>query len=200
MRGLVLRPCGLAVLALLGAGCPKHTPEAESPVAAAGAPAGTPTAVELNRSTTPEGLTRVEIDLDGDQKPEIINFTKARSGASDLVVRKDVDLNRDGRIDVRSVFDEAGLRVEEHMDTDFDGRADWVDHYLGGKRSFSEVDTDFDGTFDLFKYFEGGVVRRKERDTNRDGRIDFWEYLDEGGKVVKTGRDVDGDGKMDVRQ
>lgn len=199
MRGLVLRSCGLAVFVLLAAGCPKHTPDPEGAAVTTPA-AANPTAVELNRSTTPEGLTRVEIDLDGDKKPEIINFTKARTGATDLVVRKDVDLNRDGRIDVRSLFDEAGLRVEEHMDQDFDGRADWVDHYLGGKRSFSEVDTDFDGTFDLFKYFEGGVVRRKERDTNRDGRIDFWEYLDESGKVVKTGRDVDGDGKMDVRQ
>jgi hypothetical protein len=52
---------------------------------------------------------------------------------------------------------------------------------------------------DLFKIFENGKLRRKERDTNADGKIDFWEYLDESGNVVKVGRDVDGDGVMDVR-
>ena len=37
-------------------------------------------------------------------------------------------------------------------------------------------------------------------DADGDGNIDFWMYLDESGRVVKTGRDIDGDGVMDVRQ
>ena len=53
--------------------------------------------------------------------------------------------------------------------------------------------------FDLFKTYEQGVVRRKERDTNGDGKVDFWEYLDEKGNVLKTGKDLDADGVMDVR-
>jgi hypothetical protein len=110
------------------------------------------------------------------------------------------DLNLDGKVDVRTTFDDAGQRVKEEMDGDFDGRTDWVDHYISGKRTVSEVDTDFNGTFDLFKYYENSKVRRKERDTNADGRVDAWEYLDENGTVVKTGKDVDGDGKMDVRE
>ena len=59
---------------------------------------------------------------------------------------------------------------------------------------------DYDGAFDLFKIYESGRVSRKERDTNNDGRTDFWEYLDAEGNVVKVGRDVDGDGVMDVRE
>lgn len=158
------------------------------------------TAVEMARKPSESGLTEVQIDLDGDSKADLTNYVRERPGSSDLVLRKDIDLNRDGKIDVRTTFDDAGLRVEETLDQDFDGKADWVDHYISGKRSYAEVDTNFDGSFDLFKYYEGGLVRRKERDADGDGKIDFWEYLDEKGAVLKTGRDVDGDGKMDVRE
>lgn len=176
------------------------SPAFAAPQAATPTPAQSGKAVEMSRKPSESGLTEVQIDLDGDEKADLTNFVRERPGSTDLVLRKDVDLNRDGKIDVRTTFDDAGLRVEETMDQDFDGRADWVDHYISGKRSYAEVDTNFDGTFDLFKYYEGGLVRRKERDTNGDGKIDFWEYLDEKGSVVKTGKDVDGDGKMDVRE
>jgi hypothetical protein len=43
-------------------------------------------------------------------------------------------------------------------------------------------------------------MRRKESDTNGDGKVDFWEYFDDAGKVIRTGKDLDGDGVMDVRQ
>ena len=167
------------------------------------APAAPPVAQDqariLNETATADGLRQVTIDLSGDNKPEITNFFRDRAGAEPLLMRKDVDLNRDGKVDVSTSFDDAGLRVKEDIDGDFDGRADWVDHYIDGKRSMTEIDTDFNGSFDLFKYFEGGKVRRKERDTNTDNKIDLWEYLDEQGNVTKTGRDIDGDGKMDVR-
>jgi hypothetical protein len=166
----------------------------------AAAPVAAPTAVLLSSKPTADGLTEEIVDLNGDGVGEVTNYWRAREGASRLLVKKDTDLNSDTKIDVRTSFDDAGLRVQEDMDGDFDGRADWVDHYISGKRSYSEVDTDWNGTFDLFKYYEGGKVRRVERDTNADGRVDFWEYLDEQGAVVKTGRDNDGDGKMDVRE
>lgn len=169
-------------------------------------PVATPTAGGLPQGTagvltsrvTEDGLTQEEVDLDGDAKVEIVNYYRT-SGEGRLLLKKDLDLNRDGRMDVRSSFDEAGLRIREEMDGDFDGRVDWIDHYQGGRRVLSEVDADNDGKMDLFKIFENGKLRRKERDTNADGKIDFWEYLDESGNVVKVGRDVDGDGVMDVR-
>jgi hypothetical protein len=173
--------------------------KAKTNAAPAVAPVAAPTAVLLSSKPTADGLTEEVVDLNGDGVGEITNYWRARDGASRLLVKKDTDLNSDTKIDVRTSFDDAGLRVQEDMDGDFDGRADWVDHYISGKRSYSEVDTDWNGTFDLFKYYEGGKVRRVERDTNADGRVDFWEYLDEQGAVVKTGRDNDGDGKMDVR-
>lgn len=175
------------------AGCAKS---GATPIAATGG-TGQPGVIE--RAPTADGLQLEKVDLNGDGKVEIINYYRERTDAPRLLVRKEMDFNRDGRIDVRSTFDDAGLRVQEDMDGDFDGRPDWVDHYIGGKRTWTEVDTDFNGTFDLFKYYENGKVRRKERDTDADGRPDFWEYLDESGNVVKTGRDLDKDGKMDVR-
>lgn len=181
----------MAVLPVL-AGCPKTAGTTTDPTAS-----GQPGVV--SRAPTAEGLLEEKVDLNGDGKTEIVNYYRERTDAPRLLVRKEMDFNRDARIDVRTTFDDAGLRVQEDMDGDFDGRADWVDHYIGGKRTYSEVDTDFNGTFDLFKYYENGKVRRKERDTDGDGRVDFWEYLDEAGTVVKTGKDLDKDGKMDVR-
>ncbi len=188
----------MLILLTLLIGCPKPAPAADSEPAVP--TYMVPTAAILTTRVTPEGLTQVEVDLDGDAKANVTNFYRERTDAPRLLMRKDIDLNRDGRIDVRTSYDDGGLRTQEEMDGDFDGRADWVDHYIGGKRAYSEVDTDFNGTFDLFKYFENGACRRKERDTNGDSRVDFWEYLDEKGNVTKTGRDIDNDGQMEDRQ
>jgi hypothetical protein len=154
----------------------------------------------LSETASADGLTEQKIDLNGDGRADVYNFYKERAGAPRLLVRKEVDLNWDGKLDVRTWFDAAGKIEKEEMDGDFDGRVDWVDHYQGGRRVLSEVDSDYDGGFDLFKVYEAGKVRSKQRDTNADGNVDFWEYLDDSGNVVKTGRDVDGDGIMDVRE
>ena len=154
----------------------------------------------ISMAPAEEGLTRQAIDINGDGTADVYNYMREREDAAALMVRKETDLNWDGRIDVRAWFNDTGELTKEEMDGDFDGRVDWVDHYQGDRRVMSEVDTDFDGTFDLFKYYEGNAVRRKERDSDHDGRVDFWEYFDEQGNVVKTGKDLDGDGVMDVRE
>ena len=51
---------------------------------------------------------------------------------------------------------------------------------------------------DIYLAGRDGLVAM--RDTNGDGKVDFWEYFDDAGKVIRTGKDVDGDGVMDVRQ
>ncbi|MBL8615874.1 MAG: hypothetical protein JNM72_09730 [Deltaproteobacteria bacterium] len=153
----------------------------------------------LSERPSADGLTEQQIDLNGDGRTEVWNFLRDRANAPKVVLRKESDLNFDGRVDVRAWFDDAGVLEKQEWDGDFDGRVDWVDHYQGGVRVLSEWDTNNDGKFDEFRSYESGRVRRKERDTNADEQIDFWEYLDETGKVVKTGRDVDGDGVMDER-
>ena len=173
------------------AGCPKKGESEVSTHHVAGL---------LSERPTSDGLVEQQIDLDGDGTPDVYNFYVDRAEGPRALVRKEVDLNWDGRIDVRTWFVETGEIEKEEMDGDFDGRVDWIDHYQGGKRVMSEVDTDNNGQYDLFRIYENGKVRRKERDTTGNGQIDFWEYLNDEEQVIKLGRDIDGDGVMDVRE
>jgi hypothetical protein len=158
------------------------------------------TAGVLSEAPNADGLIAQQIDLNADGQMDVTNYFRERDDAPRLLVMKEMDLNWDGRIDVRTWFEPDGAIEREEMDGDFDGIVDWVDHYQGGTRVTSDIDTDNDGKFDLFKTYEQGRVRSKERDTNGDDKIDYWEYLDSEGNVTKTGRDVDGDGVMDIRE
>ena len=175
----------LLALAALGCG-PKSSESVES------------TSYYVERPSE-DGLILASIDLNGDGRADVHNHYREREKASRLLVKKEIDLNWDGRIDVWSFYDDSGVLIREEMDGDFDKNVDWIDHYQGGKRVLSEVDSDFDGQIDLWKYYENERVRRKERDSDGDGVVDYWEYLNNDGQVVKTGRDIDGDGQMDVR-
>ena len=162
------------------------------------------TAHRLAERATEEGLIEQEVDLDGDGVTDIRNYLRERPGGRRILVRKEIDLNRDGATDVVSYFDEDGNLEREEMDSDYDGRFDWTDHYKDGVRVMSEYDTDYDGTPNMFKYYiegDDGMVYldRKERDENGDGRIDLWERFSPEGEVIRAGRDNDGDGKVDER-
>ena len=139
-------------------------------------------------------------DLDGDGKADVWKVYKrlndGEEGASEdrVLVRKDMDINFDGRVDIRKHYAPNGEITKEEMDLDFDGRVDAVSHYREGKLHLREMDMAFDGTTDLWKYYENDQLIRKERDANHDGKPDYWEFYQDG-KLVRTGRDLDGDGK-----
>jgi hypothetical protein len=168
-------------------------------------PEVTPSVDRIKESELPEeGLVLQEIDMDGDGRTDVFNYFRERSAASRLRVKRKADLNLDGQIDAISEFDEEGELERELWDSDFDGSLDWTDHYQGGVRVMAEMDTNYDGRSDIWFYYVKGDdgrprIDRKERDTNGDGLIDFWERFDAEGNVTRTGRDVDGDGKMDER-
>ena len=147
-----------------------------------------------------EDLVQQQIDINGDGKPDVYNDYKVRDDQTKALIHKQVDLNWDGKIDIETWFDVNGQILKEALDGDFDGTAEWVDHYKGNKLVMSEVDTDYDGSYDLFRYYEQEKLRRKEHDSDGDGKIDFWQYYDESGVLKKTGRDLDGDGEMDTRE
>jgi hypothetical protein len=153
----------------------------------------------LSERPTGDNLVEQQVDLNGDGVAEVWNFWKERKDGPRQLIRKESDLNWDGKVDVRSWFAEDGSLEIQEWDGDYDGRVDWKDHYQGGVRVLSEWDTNNDGRYDEFRMYENGRVRRKERDTNGDELVDVWEHLDDSGKVVKTGRDIDGDGVMDER-
>lgn len=185
----------VAVLSL--AGCPKKSkPEA--------GPKQGPTVIDdfrIVEKTLPDGLVLQEVDTDNDDKPDVFNTFQPRTNAPRLLVRKEVDLDLDGKVDQISYYNDDGEMEREERDRDFDGHFDWTDHYQDNRRVMTEVDSDRDGKMDVFSYYEGEPPRitRKERDTNGDLKIDIWERFDDKGVVTRTGRDTDGDGKMDER-
>jgi len=146
-----------------------------------------------------DDLIQQQIDINGDGIPDVFNDYKIRDDNTRALIHKQVDLNWDSKVDIETWFDINGEITKEALDGDFDGIAEWVDHYKGNKLVLSEVDTDYDGAYDLFRYYEKEQLRRKEHDSNGDGKIDFWQYYNEEGVLQKTGRDLDGDGEMDVR-
>lgn len=184
----------LVVLVLLG-GCPKKatTPKSNAPVEQK--------TFQIVEKTLADGMTLQSIDIDNDKRPDVYNTYQPRTGAPRLLVRKEIDLDYDGKIDQITYFTDTGELERTEIDRNFDGQFDWTDHYQDGVRVMSEVDSDGDGKMDVFSYYEGTPPRitRKERDTDGNSLIDVWERFDENGVVTRTGRDIDGDGKMDIR-
>lgn len=168
------------------------------PVAAALLLASTAHAAKKDEGSGTAGGDHAQatFDTNGDQAPDVWEYyPRAGGGSGNQPVRREIDLNHDGKKDVVSHFS-AGQLVREEMDADFDGRIDWVDIYENGQRVRSEWDTGFDGKPDLFKYWEGGALVRVEQDTDGDGRPDYFEYY-AGGELERFGRDTDGDGQVD---
>ncbi|MBU8897033.1 hypothetical protein KRR26_15550 [Corallococcus sp. M34] len=141
-----------------------------------------------------------EMDVNGDHSPDVWTYSvtvKSPDGRErERVVRKELDLNWDGKVDLTQYFDEHGEKVREVMDLDYDGKVDATYTFEKGLKVKGERDIDGDGRPDSFLFFEKGVLVRKENDNNHDGRVDYWEYW-EGNQVDRIGEDVDGDGNVD---
>lgn len=149
-----------------------------------------------------EGGTEVEkLDVNGDKRPDIwrhyVRGTGPEGRPQKLLVRKDIDLNFDGDVDIRIHLDEQGVVTKEEFDLDFDGRIDMVASYEEGVLVTQSMDEGFDGTVDVWRYFEGGTLARKERDNDHDGSVDVWEYYEEG-RLIRIGRDIDRDGRPEM--
>lgn len=144
--------------------------------------------------------TLTETDLNNDKKPDVFSYTIKTRGAdgkeSERVVRKELDINADGRIDISRNYDEREQISREALDLDFDGKVDQVNFYEKGVIVRKERDLSSAGKPSLWLFFEKGKLVRKERDTNGDGRVDYWEYW-ENEQVDRIGEDLDGDGNVD---
>ena len=149
------------------------------------------------------GLVIERYDLSGDGKPNLWKIyrmepNKKKPGEKKKVLlRKDMDLNRDGKVDVRQFVDADERVTREEMDLDFDGNVDAIATYRDGKVFKRELDLSLDGRPDIVKFYEDGSLVRKERDTNGDGKPDVWEYF-ESDRLVRVGIDKDGDGKPEI--
>ncbi|MCE7875638.1 hypothetical protein DYH09_35455 [bacterium CPR1] len=71
----------------------------------------------LSEKVTSDGLVEQRIDINQDSRPDVFNYLRERNDDSPRrIVRKETDLNMDGRIDVRSWFDEMGNLEKEELD------------------------------------------------------------------------------------
>jgi hypothetical protein len=152
------------------------------------------------RQARGEGEKVTEYDLNKDGKPDVWSITTEGMDPEgrkvERLVRKELDINWDGKVDIVRLYDEREQVQSELLDLDFDGRVDQQNFYEKGVIVRKERDLDYDGKPDMWIFFEGGRIVRKERDTNADGRVDYWEYW-ENDQVDRIGEDLDGDGTVD---
>lgn len=111
-------------------------------------------------------------------------------------VRRELDVNGDGKVDLVRTYDDEGRLKTDTIDTDFDGRFDRVLYYRDGLISRREIDADQDGEFEEVRQYIKGELFRVERDTTGDGSPDFWMFFKDG-MLERAGVDIDGDGVVD---
>lgn len=151
----------------------------------------------------PRSLEVSDYDTNGDGKPDVRKVYLVVGDGVDrriALICREVDLNGDGVKDVVRHYDDEGSTVREESDRNFDGKMDSVTSFDQGQVVFKMLDEDRDGRFETKLVYEDGAVIRIERDVaGREPetfRTDRWEYV-EGGRVVRIGVDLDGDGKVD---
>jgi hypothetical protein len=177
---------------VLAAGC-AH----KSPPAAAGP--GSSVGTDIHQ---PPGEEHVQTyDLHRTGKPDVWVYSVTTQDASgrpvERRVRKEADLNGDGKVDIVYSFDADGQVMKETLDLDYDGKVDDTLYFEKGKKVRSEKDLDGDGRVDTWSYYDGTEkLVRKERDVKGTGKVDYWEYW-ENGVIDRIGEDLDGDGQVD---
>ena len=166
---------------------------------------GAPAPVRTTPVAGGQGPTTNDVrtsDLDNDGVPEVFRYYETiddpeRPGQTKTVlVRQDIDMTWDGRVDIWRYFDVDGKTEKEEWDTDFDGNVDETRFFVRGVIVRSERDRNNDGRADVVRYYKEGKLDRKESDTNEDGQVDRWEYYT-GQTLERVGIDKDYDGKVD---
>lgn len=86
-----------------------------------------------------------------------------------------------------------GHRIE--LDTNYDGRPDYVEFWEEGEIVRSEWDLNFDGIPDYRNVFEGGILKVLELDADFDGHFEYREvYTDD---TITALQDADKDGRYE---
>ena len=154
-----------------------------------------------NVSQSRQGNEKVtEYDLNRDKKPDVYVYTvpaKTEDGRDyDRLVRKELDINWDGKIDISRSYTDNEQIESEKIDLDFDGQVDQKNFYTKGVIVRKERDIGYTGKPNTWIFYEKGKIVRKERDGDGDGKIDYWEYW-ENDQIDRFGEDLDGDGNVD---
>lgn len=156
-------------------------------------------------STGSANTKRFDINKDG--TPDIFEYGRQEADEEGhmqwLVERRELDVNRDGKVDVWRFYlatpAKQGAINEEHFDLDFDGRVDMKSYFTEGQLARQELDQNFDGAPDTIRFYERGKLARKEIDRRFVGKADYFEFF-ENGTLDRIGIDRDGDGQPDTWQ
>jgi len=114
------------------------------------------------------------------------------------LVRKEVDVNFDGKVDMIRNYNELGELTTEKIDVDLDGSFDYVNQLDNGKLVRREV-LGVDGKTVASRYYADGEILRVEKDRDGDSNIDYWEFYEQG-ILDRIGQDLNGDGRADTWQ
>jgi len=189
-----MRRVSILIAGLLAISC-AHKPS--KPTATETTPANTGAAVASIPGLAPTPGEKVAaFDLDRSGKASLWKYTVVVGEGKERLLRKERDLNGDGKVDVWEAYDEDGNVTTQAYDLDFDGKPDLVITYEKGQLVKKEYAPGFDGMARTTAYYEGGKLVRKERDTKGTGKVDTWEYW-ENGELDRVGVDLDGDGEVD---
>ena len=140
-------------------------------------------------------LVRKERDVNGDGKPDILRYYDGTG----RLTRQEEDSRLGGRLDTWTFYEEGGA-IRKESDTDGDGRVDLWAVYDGREHQDhlvrTEADTDHDGHRDrVTLYAKGEVAQEQHYSPGLDLARAIITYA--GGQPARKEEDTDGDGRMD---
>ncbi|MEE2962461.1 MAG: hypothetical protein VYA34_17135 [Myxococcota bacterium] len=151
------------------------------------------------QSNEKEGWSLELLDGNGDNKPDVYRYVQFKPDAPNRAARKlkkEVDINFDGTINLVVEYDSKERPLTEKSDLNFDGQFDVLTIYREGRMIRKEIDTDYNGIIDVIQKYSNGLIEEIESDQSGNGTIDTWEYY-ENGKLDRLAFDRTGDGNVD---
>lgn len=152
-----------------------------------------------------EGHLVRSFDIDGDGDTDVTKVFVQYPDPTDpsvtlqRLIRKDVDVNSDGKINMRRHYNDEGNLFREEVDSDLDGLFDLVNYIDGGHLARKELLNSQTGAVVASRFYLDGELVRVEQDSDGDGKIDYWEFYEEG-VLDRIGRDLNGDQRADTWQ
>ena len=171
--------------------------------------------VQEHRRFDNTDLKRQVFDMNNDGQVDLWKFysyfRKSDSeGEGDLlIVRKELDVNFDGRIDRIMYYNQKEELVREEIDTDFNGSIDRIHYYDNSlvvkteffQRKCNQIMIDGENNPEVYpnllRFFRQGVLTREEIDEKCDSVHEAVTIFNAEGGVAQIGLDENNDGVIE---
>lgn len=144
-------------------------------------------------------LYKPTVNTDGIDYNHDGRIDEQRTYRGRMILKTEVDRNRDGAIDQVSNFDSNGTIQSVLTDNDFDGRFETVLDYRHGNLSTVAADTTGDGFKDQRTTFRYGIRHTTTLLDSASGTPIKIQRFSPFGQLLSAELDTDGDGVMDTR-